>query len=151
MIKLTIEESVAEEFVYIGSAKSLTSRLGQRINDLDSPGDVDKKRYPSLAEKAAASCGWHLEVSWAETESHESAKSHEAALIQWHVARHCCLPSFGNHLPGEWVLGNKRVEVVKGPISTLHWDEWMPMVKSKKGTIPNKPGVYRIRAMPPKA
>ena len=150
MIKLTIEESVAEELVYIGSAKSLISRLGQRINDLDSPGDVDKKRYPSPAEKAAAKCEWGLEVSWAATESHERAKSHEAALIQWYVAGHSLLPSFGNHHPGEWVLGNKRVEAVEGPIDALHWDEWTPMVKSTKGTIPNKPGVYRIRAMPPK-
>ena len=151
MVSLTMEESVAGELIYIGSAKYLISRLGQRIDDLDSSGDVDKKRYPSLAEKAAAKCGWRLEVSWAKTESHESAKAHEAALIQWYIARHSRLPSFGNHPPGEWVLGNKRVEVVEGPIGALHWDEWMPMVKSKKRAIPNNPGVYRIRAMPPKA
>ena len=149
MGKMTIEESVAVELAYIGSAKKLGNRINQRINDLDRPGVIDAKRYPSVAEKTAIKSGWNLEVSWAETESQESAKYHEAALIQWYIARHCQVPSFGNRPPGEWILGNMRVERVEGPVSDLNWLPWMPMVKSRRREIPATPGVYRIRATTP--
>ncbi len=151
MARLTIAESVAEELVHIGKAKGLQGGIGRHIDDIDSPVDIDKKPAPGLAEKAAVRARWALEVSWAETESHESAGSHRNALWQEYVTRHDRRPSFWDERQRAWIPDSKKVEKVKGPVGDLSWSGWMPMVKATKGGIPREPGVYRIRAMPPGA
>ena len=149
MARLTIAESVAEELVYIGRTKGLQGWIGKRIDDIDSPGDIDTKHYPSPAEKAAAKAGWHLKVSWAETDGDKSTWIHKAALVEVHLDRHCHKPSFWNDPPGERIPGVQKFKKVKGPVVTLSWSGWMPMVEDTKGDIPKGPGVYRIRAVKP--
>ena len=149
MARLTIAESVVEELVHIGKAKGLQGWIGKRIDDIDSLGDIDKKSIPGLPEKATVKAGWSLKVSWAETESHESAGSYRNALWQEYVTRHDRRPSFWDERQRAWIPDSKKVEKVKGPVGDLSWSGWMPMVRATKDDIPKEPGVYRIRAVKP--
>ncbi len=148
MVRLTIAESVAEELVYIGMTQQLQG-LAARIDDIDGSGDIDKKRFPAPAEKAAVKAEWGLEVSWAVTESRESAEIHKAALVEAHLDRHGHKPSFWNDPLGERIPGVQKVGKVKEPTGDLDWSGWKPMVEDTKGDIPKGPGVYRIWAVKP--
>ena len=158
---LAIEASILEpRFVDIGRARTgkvsvgLKSRLGEKISDHQKNiGAPHSGSQLNNASKTAAEMGWCLEVSWAETESNESAEAHEAALIWAYYGWNGRMPNFKSDT-GRWVTGNRNLpnENRKGTVSgldKLDWSGWMPMDKPTIDILPAKPGVYRIRAVPP--
>ena len=150
MVRLTIDESVEEELLYIGralGAAGLRGRIGQRIDGVNAP-DISLERYPSRAEKAAHKRGMVLWVSWAEL-PRESVKAYEAALIQRYLEQHCCMPSFKPSERGIREIGNARVEhLIEHPenLYNLDWSDWHVLYGMSKHIPPLEPGVYRITA-----
>ena len=161
---LAIEASILEpRFVDIGRARTgkvsvgLKSRLGDKIGDhlknIDSPHSGSQLNY---ASRAAVEMKWRLEVSWAATESNESAEAHEAALIWAFYEWNGRLPNFKSRTTGIWATGNRDLPNEKrkgtvGKLDELDWSDWMPMDEQTLAILPAKPGVYRIRAVPPGA
>ncbi len=151
-MRLTVEASILEpRFVDIGAGANLRHRLGEKIrihlNNLKSPHSGSQLNH---ATKTAVEMKWDLEVSWAETESNESAVTHEAALIRAYYEWNGRTPSFKS-LTGKWITGNQVIPKREGTVSTLDWTDWMPMGQQTRDTLPARPGVYRIRAVPPGA
>ncbi len=149
---LPIPDSMEEHLIYIGMGKSLKTRLEQIIKDVDlaTPSDIDSKskRHPAATERVAVKMGCRLEVSWAETVSHDSAKAHKAALIHEYVKQHSSLPWIES--PEGRVLGNHQTPKLRQePVSDLDWSDWTEMRESNIARIPENPGVYRVRALCP--
>ena len=152
---LAIERSILEpKIVDIGSASmGLKYRWGEKIRDhLKNIRPPHSGSQLNNASKTAAEMGWCLEVSWAETESNESAEAHEAALIWAYYGWNGRMPNFKSDT-GLWVTGNRNLpnENRKGTVSgldKLDWSGWMPMDKPTIDILPAKPGVYRIRVAP---
>lgn len=154
---LTVEESVADpNLVDIGRAlvgktsRGLESRVGSKITDhlknLASPHDG---HMLNPAAKAAVEARWTLEVSWAIAEDNLQASAYESALIRHHKARYGRLPGFRRPSDRRFVRGNKQTPNDKGPVDRLTWSCWHPMVEETVACLPNQPGAYRIRALPP--
>lgn len=154
---LTIENSILEPiFVDIGRARvgkvyeGLLTRLGGKISDyqknIQSPHSGSQL---NLAAKAAVEMGWSLEFSWAAFESNTIATAHEAALIRCYKTVHGRLPGFVCPDNGKFIKGLRVTPSDKGPVGLLMWSPWKPMQNRYIEDLPKKPGVYRIRAMPP--
>lgn len=134
----TIQESVQEELVFIGTAeKHLQFAIGKRIR---LPG-----KFYGGAEKAAIESGRSLEVSWATTPTPEA---HKAALVLAYKGHHGRRPGFERHDTGEWVRGIKLLIRKYGEAyDELVWSAWMPMSDNTIPCIPEELGVYRVRAV----
>ena len=159
MTALTIRESVLEPMlVDIGRAltgevyEGLRTRLGEKISDhqanLSSPHSGSQLNH---AAKTAVAFGWSLEFSWAATESNESAKAYEAALIRGYKEIYGHLPGFKRPDNGGFVPGNRVTPSDRGPVGTLVWSSWRPMENRNIADLPKQSGVYRIRVVPPRA
>ena len=157
MRELTVAESVLEPMIVdIGRARvgkvseGLVSRLGGKISNhqknLQSPRSGSQL---NLAAKAAVEAGWSLEFSYAATESNSAATTHEAALIQCYKNMYSRLPGFRHPDNGKFVPGLRITPAAKGPIGLLMWSPWKPMENQYIADLPRKPGVCRIRAIPP--
>ena len=154
MVKLTVQHSILEpRFTDIGATprSNLKNRIGVKISDhLKHLRDPYRGGMLNNASKAAVEAEWRLEVSWAETESNESAKAYEAALIHAYFVENARLPNFKS-VHGIWMTGNRlfpNERNIQGIDNPLEWTEWKPMDGNTKEEIPPKPGVYRIRAVP---
>ena len=150
MVRLSIDESVGEELVWIGCATGkggLSIAMGRRIDDLNNHQNIDDARWPSGAEKAAIKCGWRLEVSWAETPAPEA---HKAALVKAHGRMHGHRPWFECPQTGEHELGTKSLVLKKGEShNDLDWQPWHDLRGLSKSSVPHTHGLYRIRAVQP--
>lgn len=157
MGKLTILESILEPvLVDIGRArvkkvsKGLRTRLDDKISDhqenICRPHSGSQLNH---AAKAAVELKWRLEFSWAATGDNLSATAHEAALLRSYKELHGRLPGFRRPDNGEFVPGNRVHPKDEGTVGLLNWSPWKPMEKDYISDVPKKPGVYRIRAVPP--
>ena len=150
MMRLTVDESVAEELVWIGCATGkdgLFAAIGRRIDDLNNIQNIDDARWPSGAEKAAVKCGWRLEISWAET---LGPIAHKAALVRAHKEQHGHEPLFECPSTGKRELGVKKVVRAEDESDNdLDWGSWQELRSLPKDHVPRKHGLYRIRAVQP--
>ena len=137
----TIAESVKDELVWIGIAKTdgLKAAVHRRVGNPEG--------YLYGAEKAAIACGYRLLVSWAATSQSEA---HKAGLVQAYEEQHRQRPGFRHPDTGEWAAGVCLL-IRKMEISDhdLTWSPWMPMDETFISTIPEEHGVYRVCAVPP--
>ena len=119
MVRLTMEQIVEEELVYIGAApnRDLWQRLGDRKGN--------PERNFSQAEKDLTEQGVRLEFSYAVT-SKDGVRSCEATLIRSYETMHGHKPS-----------GNTNSAHAPSVDCDLEWSEWHPLEREN--------GVYRVR------
>lgn len=155
--RLTIEQSIADpDIIYIGRARAgkttqgLMSRLADKITDhLKNILAPYSGRHLDSASKAAVDAGCRLEVCWATAQDDTGASAYESALICRYKATYGHLPGFTSPVERKFYPGNKQTPREKGPVATLSWSPWEPMDIGTLAHLPKKPGVYRIRAVPP--
>lgn len=154
--ELTIDESIADSYlIYIGRARAgrttqgLASRLTDKITDhLKNIASPYSGRHLDSASKAAVYAGCKLEVSWAIAQDDSEASAYESALIRRYKAVYGYLPGFRRG-DEQFFRGNKMTPSDKGEVETLLWSSWEPMEGETLPLLPEQPGVYRIRALPP--
>ena len=136
----SIDESVVEELVYIGTTKRqlLLGTIGARI--------FRAGRFLSPGEKAALGEGESLEVSWATT-LQGSAFDHKKALIQAYEQKHDRKPCYESKTNG-CVPGVERGGKPSGSVGDLEWSDWRPLDASTFPYVSEEPGVFRIRIAP---
>ena len=144
MRKLTIAESVLESrFVDIGATprSNLRRRLSNKANDKHMRNQQCREEECQLnnASKNAVIDGWRLEVSWAKTEDHKSAKGHEAQLIHAYFEWNGQLPCFRSPRTGKWIRGNQAFPKPTGSVGKLDWEDWTPLAKLSNNAVPREP------------
>ena len=135
----TIEESVQEELLWIGTAQGqggLKTAVDNRVNN--------PEKYLCKAERAALKEGYSLSVSWAVTDMPKPTK---AVLAAAYEKRHDALPGF-RQADGEWVKGVQIISKKTNQAEAdLTWDTG-PLDNNTLQRVPECHGIYCVRAVP---